>query len=198
MSIIILQTAIIYIGHDARVGSVNRTRLCRALNSFSIAVSVSIESCTLNLVYYMVKHLTVCSRWIQLDGFFLKNCKQQRNTRANRHFYKKKKKKLIPTQIYLQSCLQTNNPHRKFPRMVKSLNACLINRLFQYVSVIVLLLIGKCSLCLLVVFWPHLLGVDVKAPRLLRALQRSYALPGREQFTAAIDLAQTSVSNFFF
>ncbi|XP_031780925.1 CD82 antigen [Nasonia vitripennis] len=64
----------------------------------------------------------------------------------------------------------------------------------SYVSVIVLLLIGKCSLCVLVVFWPHLLGVDVRAPRLLRALQRSYALPGREQFTAAIDLAQTSFS----
>ena len=65
---------------------------------------------------------------------------------------------------------------------------------FQYVIALVLLLIGKCSLCLIVVFWPQVLGIDVRAPRLLRALQRSYALPGREQFTAALDLAQTSVS----
>ncbi|XP_011495333.1 PREDICTED: tetraspanin-9-like [Ceratosolen solmsi marchali] len=63
-----------------------------------------------------------------------------------------------------------------------------------YVSIIALLLIGKCSICMIVVFWPHLLGVNVRAPRLLKALQRSYALPGREQFTAALDLAQTSFS----
>ncbi|XP_058800814.1 tetraspanin-3-like [Phymastichus coffea] len=64
----------------------------------------------------------------------------------------------------------------------------------SYVTIIVLLLIGKSALCLVVVFWPHLLGVDVRPPRLMRALQRSYALPGREQFTAALDLAQTAFS----
>lgn len=48
-------------------------------------------------------------------------------------------------------------------------------------------------MCVLAVFWPHLLGVDVRPARLVRALQRSYAVPGREQFTAALDLAQTMV-----
>lgn len=42
------------------------------------------------------------------------------------------------------------------------------------------------------VFWPHVLGIDVRPARLIRALQRSYAVPGREQFTAALDLAQTT------
>lgn len=45
-------------------------------------------------------------------------------------------------------------------------------------------------------FWPQLLGIDVRPARLIRALQRSYAVPGREQFTAALDLAQTTVSSF--
>lgn len=45
-------------------------------------------------------------------------------------------------------------------------------------------------------FWPQLLGIDVRPARLIRGLQRSYAVPGREQFTAALDLAQTTVSLF--
>jgi len=48
--------------------------------------------------------------------------------------------------------------------------------------------------CIIAVFWPHILGIDVRPARLIRALQRSYAVPGREQFTAALDLAQTTVS----
>ncbi|XP_033217935.1 tetraspanin-17-like [Belonocnema kinseyi] len=59
---------------------------------------------------------------------------------------------------------------------------------------IVLLLIGEATVCVLTVFWPHLLGIDVRPSRLVRALQRSYAVPGREQFTAALDLAQTMFS----
>lgn len=58
---------------------------------------------------------------------------------------------------------------------------------------IVLLLIGETTVCVLAVFWPNLLGIDVQQTRLVRALQRSYAVPGREQFTAALDLAQTMV-----
>ncbi|XP_076380569.1 uncharacterized protein LOC117228360 isoform X4 [Megalopta genalis] len=62
----------------------------------------------------------------------------------------------------------------------------------QYLIVIVLLVTSECTVCVLVVFWPYLLGIDVRPARLIRALQRSYAVPGREQFTAALDLAQTT------
>ncbi|XP_014233082.1 CD82 antigen-like [Trichogramma pretiosum] len=75
---------------------------------------------------------------------------------------------------------------------VSCLRNCCIT--VSYAAVIVVLLVSKCALCLVVVFWPHLVWVDVRAARLLRALQRSYALPGREQLTAALDLAQTSFS----
>ncbi|XP_015595053.1 tetraspanin-9 [Cephus cinctus] len=64
----------------------------------------------------------------------------------------------------------------------------------SYLITIILLLLGECALCIIAVFWPHLLGVDVRPARLVRALQRSYAVPGREQFTAALDLAQTAFS----
>lgn len=67
----------------------------------------------------------------------------------------------------------------------------------KYLIAIVLLLVGECTVCVLAVFWPHLLGVDVRPTRLIRALQRNYAVPGREQFTAALDLAQTMVRNVY-
>ncbi|XP_044012439.1 tetraspanin-11-like [Aphidius gifuensis] len=74
--------------------------------------------------------------------------------------------------------------------------SCLFNCCITvtYVSSLVLLLIGEFSICVLTVFWPQLLGVDVRPSRLIRTLQRNYAVPGREQFTAALDLAQTTFS----
>ncbi|XP_046748183.1 CD82 antigen [Diprion similis] len=74
--------------------------------------------------------------------------------------------------------------------------SCLYNRCVTvtYVALIILLLLGECTVCVLAVFWPHLLGVDVRTARLVRALQRSYAVAGRDQFTAALDLAQTAFS----
>ncbi|XP_029173469.1 uncharacterized protein LOC114942301 [Nylanderia fulva] len=72
--------------------------------------------------------------------------------------------------------------------------ACLFNRCItiSYLVTIILLLLGECTVCIIAVFWPHILGIDVRPARLIRALQRSYAVPGREQFTAALDLAQTT------
>lgn len=58
---------------------------------------------------------------------------------------------------------------------------------------ITLLLLSECTVFIVAIFWPYLLGIDVRPARLIRALQRSYAVPGREQFTAALDLAQTTV-----
>lgn len=58
---------------------------------------------------------------------------------------------------------------------------------------IILLMMVEIATCTLMIFSPQFLGIDVKPTRLVRALQRSYAVPGREQFTAALDLAQTMV-----
>ncbi|XP_015117226.1 tetraspanin-11-like [Diachasma alloeum] len=63
-----------------------------------------------------------------------------------------------------------------------------------YVMSLTLLLLGEFACCVIAVFWPHLLGIEIRSSRLVRALQRNYALPGREQFTAALDLAQTAFS----
>ncbi|XP_063989247.1 tetraspanin-11-like [Diachasmimorpha longicaudata] len=63
-----------------------------------------------------------------------------------------------------------------------------------YVMSLILLLLGEFSCCVIAVFWPHLLGIEIRSSKLVRALQRNYALPGREQFTAALDLAQTAFS----
>ncbi|XP_043497523.1 CD82 antigen-like [Polistes fuscatus] len=73
---------------------------------------------------------------------------------------------------------------------------CLFNQCItiSYIVTIMLLLLGECTVCIVTVFWPYLLGIDVRPARLIRALQRSYAVPGREQFTAALDLAQTTFS----
>ncbi|XP_034946633.1 CD82 antigen-like [Chelonus insularis] len=63
-----------------------------------------------------------------------------------------------------------------------------------YITALILLLLSEFTLCAVAVFWPDLIGVDVHSTRLVRALQRNYGLPGREQFTAALDLAQTTYS----
>uniref|UniRef100_A0A0C9R1H1 TSPAN11 protein n=1 Tax=Fopius arisanus TaxID=64838 RepID=A0A0C9R1H1_9HYME len=63
-----------------------------------------------------------------------------------------------------------------------------------YILSLIFLLLGKFACCVVAVFWPHLLGIEIRASKLVRALQRNYALPGREQFTAALDLAQTAFS----
>ncbi|XP_046821612.1 tetraspanin-7-like isoform X1 [Vespa crabro] len=74
--------------------------------------------------------------------------------------------------------------------------ACLFNQCItiSYIVTITLLLLSECTVFIVAIFWPYLLGIDVRPARLIRALQRSYAVPGREQFTAALDLAQTTFS----
>ncbi|XP_047343263.1 tetraspanin-7-like isoform X3 [Vespa velutina] len=74
--------------------------------------------------------------------------------------------------------------------------ACLFNQCItiSYIVTIMLLLLSECTVFIVAIFWPYLLGIDVRPARLIRALQRSYAVPGREQFTAALDLAQTTFS----
>jgi hypothetical protein len=55
------------------------------------------------------------------------------------------------------------------------------------------LLLGESSVGVLAVVCPEYLGVTVSMTRLAESLQRTYGVPGKEQFTAAVDLAQTIV-----
>ena len=64
----------------------------------------------------------------------------------------------------------------------------------QYLFLLALLLLGELSVGALAALGPQFLGLAVEQPRLADALQRGYGVPGREQFTAAFDLAHVSVS----
>lgn len=63
----------------------------------------------------------------------------------------------------------------------------------QYLFLLTLLLLGELAVGALAALGPQFLGLAIESPRLTDALQRGYGVPGREQFTAALDLAQVSV-----
>ncbi|XP_026280247.1 uncharacterized protein LOC113207771 isoform X2 [Frankliniella occidentalis] len=62
-----------------------------------------------------------------------------------------------------------------------------------YLFLLTLLLLGEMAVGALAVLGPQFLGLAVEHPRLTDALQRGYGVPGKEQFTAAFDLAQVSL-----
>lgn len=53
------------------------------------------------------------------------------------------------------------------------------------------LLLLEFAICLLITLWPQCLGLNLDEAVMERALQGSYGVPGREQLTIAMDLAQT-------
>ncbi|XP_034478740.1 uncharacterized protein LOC117784981 [Drosophila innubila] len=59
-----------------------------------------------------------------------------------------------------------------------------------FLSVVVLLL-AESVICLAITLWPHCLGISLDEGQMIKALQRNYGVPGQEQFTNAMDLAQT-------
>ncbi|ETN57759.1 tetraspanin [Anopheles darlingi] len=64
--------------------------------------------------------------------------------------------------------------------------------LFHYYFLIILsLLIAEFGVCLMITAWPQCLGLNLNETAMVKALQGSYGVPGHEQFTAAMDLAQT-------
>jgi len=65
--------------------------------------------------------------------------------------------------------------------------------MLQLLFLLVVLLLGESSLGVLAFICPEYLGVTVTKTQLTESLQRTYGVPGKEQFTAAIDLAQTTV-----
>ncbi|KAH8379004.1 hypothetical protein KR009_002578 [Drosophila setifemur] len=58
-----------------------------------------------------------------------------------------------------------------------------------FLSVVVLLL-AESVVCLAISLWPHCLGISLDESQMVRALQAHYGVPGQEQFTNAMDLAQ--------
>ncbi|XP_055625082.1 CD151 antigen [Toxorhynchites rutilus septentrionalis] len=60
-----------------------------------------------------------------------------------------------------------------------------------YFLIIMTLLIAEFGVCLMITAWPQCLGLNLDETAMVKALQGSYGVPGHEQFTAAMDLAQT-------
>lgn len=52
---------------------------------------------------------------------------------------------------------------------------------------------GECAVYATAWAWPNCLGLGVEAVDLTKNVQGKYGISGEEQFTAAIDLAQTTV-----
>ncbi|XP_052861344.1 CD151 antigen [Anopheles cruzii] len=63
--------------------------------------------------------------------------------------------------------------------------------LTMYFLIILALLIAEFGVCLMITAWPQCLGLNLNETAMVKALQGSYGVPGHEQFTAAMDLAQT-------
>lgn len=51
----------------------------------------------------------------------------------------------------------------------------------------------QCAACVILIVWPSCIGLQEVRGGAVGALQEGYGLPGSEQFTAAMDLAQTLV-----
>ncbi|XP_058458271.1 CD151 antigen-like isoform X3 [Malaya genurostris] len=60
-----------------------------------------------------------------------------------------------------------------------------------YFLIILCLLIAEFGVCLMITAWPQCLGLNLDETAMVKALQGSYGVPDHEQFTAAMDLAQT-------
>ncbi|XP_017105882.2 CD151 antigen [Drosophila bipectinata] len=69
---------------------------------------------------------------------------------------------------------------------------CLHTYLFHciYFLSVVVLLLTESVVCLAITLWPHCLGISLDESQMVRALQEHYGVPGQEQFTNAMDLAQ--------
>lgn len=69
----------------------------------------------------------------------------------------------------------------------------IITRSFQYFIIIMVLLIAECVVFAIGWGWPQCIGLTMNTDLLTKTLQKDYGTTGHEQFTAAVDLAQTTV-----
>ncbi|KAK9879286.1 hypothetical protein WA026_004137 [Henosepilachna vigintioctopunctata] len=60
-----------------------------------------------------------------------------------------------------------------------------------YFLIIIMVLIGECVLFITIWAWPNCLGLGLDSYELTKAVQGNYGKEDQEEFTAAIDLAQT-------
>lgn len=60
-----------------------------------------------------------------------------------------------------------------------------------YFLTVVILLLAESVVCLAITLWPHCLGISLDETKMVKALQGNYGVPGKEQFTVAMDMAQT-------
>ncbi|XP_041781616.1 CD151 antigen-like isoform X1 [Anopheles merus] len=63
--------------------------------------------------------------------------------------------------------------------------------LSMYFLIILSLLVAEFGVCLMITAWPQCLGLNLNETAMVKTLQANYGVPGNEQFTAAMDLAQT-------
>lgn len=56
------------------------------------------------------------------------------------------------------------------------------------------LLIGECVVFSIGWGWPQCIGLSMNTEKLTKTLQKDYGTIGKDQFTAAVDLAQTTVN----
>lgn len=67
-------------------------------------------------------------------------------------------------------------------------NCCL---LASYFVMVLFLLMVKFSVCIVITIWPQCLGLNLNATEMVKILQAKYGVPGYEQYTVAMDFAQT-------
>ncbi|XP_055918936.1 uncharacterized protein LOC129950980 isoform X2 [Eupeodes corollae] len=60
-----------------------------------------------------------------------------------------------------------------------------------YFLAVAILLLAESVVCLTLTLWPKCLGISLEESQIVKALQQNYGVPGKEQFTIAMDLAQT-------
>ncbi|XP_030763836.1 tetraspanin-11 [Sitophilus oryzae] len=61
-----------------------------------------------------------------------------------------------------------------------------------YFLLVMAVLIGECAIYAVTWLWPQCMGLGVDGDAMVKSLQRNYGVSGQDQFTAAIDLAQTT------
>lgn len=64
---------------------------------------------------------------------------------------------------------------------------------FQYIFGVVILLLAECVTAIITVICPDYLGLRFERESLTEMWQHTYSVPGKEQYTVAIDLVQVKV-----
>lgn len=91
----------------------------------------------------------------------------------------------------IKTCISSSPPAAKT-------NNNILFYYFQYLFMLVILLVAECVVSILAILCPQYLGLNLDREELQDSWQRNYGVPGREQYTAAVDLVQTQVIYFAY